>query len=377
MVWSLPTERNRRGFTLIELLVVIAIIAVLIALLLPAVQAAREAARRTQCVNNLKQLGLSIANYESSNGTYPGNSYSGLNFNPPSLSGYPENFSCFVRMLPYFEQQAMYNATNFNLTSSDQANITIAGVQVRSLICPSDPQNDSYTLPTTSAVNTSITPGYSFNILYPLPVGTWKQAFTSYAGNAGTFTFGFTNLMNPIIASNHNGVIYNDSAVSIASITDGLSNTIAFGEHSRGILFKVDPKYAISDGAWNSGRWYDTLFASLYPLNLGVGNNTNIANSAYYDPTAAGSFHPGGANFGFCDGSVKFLKNTIQSWSFNTGNATSYGDSLPDGTVYTTVTLAAPYKKTGYYLANTSAILGVYQKLTTRSGGEVISADAF
>ena len=379
MVWSLPAERTRRGFTLIELLVVIAIIAVLIALLLPAVQAAREAARRTQCVNNLKQLGLSVANYESSNGSFPGGSYSGTYFNPPAAisANYPENFSCFVRMLPYFEQQAMYNATNFNLTSGDPANLTIGGVQIRSLICPSDPQNDSYALPATRTSPAGTLPGWSFNTIYPLPPGNWSQAFTSYAGNAGTFTFGYTKLMDTSVLSQYNGVIYNDSAVSIAGITDGLSNTIAFGEHSRGILFKVDPGYAISDASWNSGRWYDTLFASMYPLNLGFGNNQNITNSAYYDPTAAGSFHPGGANFGFCDGSVKFLKNTINSWTFNTGNATSYGDSLSDGTTYGTTTANPPYKRPGNYLSNTNALLGVYQKLTTRSGGEVISADAY
>src|SRR4051812_6420674 len=98
-----------RGFSLIELLVVISIIAVLIGLLLPAVQAAREAARRIQCVNNLKQLALAGQNYHDSNGSFPGGSYSGKFFNPPCLPGGEENFSCFVRMLPFLEQSAMYN----------------------------------------------------------------------------------------------------------------------------------------------------------------------------------------------------------------------------------------------------------------------------
>jgi prepilin-type N-terminal cleavage/methylation domain-containing protein/prepilin-type processing-associated H-X9-DG protein len=367
---------RRSGFTLIELLVVIAIIGVLIALLLPAVQAAREAARRAQCVNNLKQLALAAQNYHDANGCFPGGSYTGKLFNPPHWATYPENFSCFARMLPYFEQAPMYNAINFNLASADPANITIAGVQINSLICPSDTQNQSVAFPANRA-SSGITPGWSFNEIYPLPPGAWTQAFTSYAGNAGTFTFGFTHLMPDVVLTQFNGVIYNDSNVKIAEITDGTSNTFIFGEHSKGILFKVDPGYAVSDNSWQSGRWYDTLFATLYPVNLGAGNFQGIKNSAYYDPTAAGSLHPGGANFAFCDGSVRFIKNSIQSWSFAAGNADSYGDSMPDGTTFTTVPPTAPDIKSGSYLATGAANLGVYQRLSTRAYGEVISADAY
>ena len=194
--------RRRSGFTLIELLVVIAIIAVLIALLLPAVQAAREAARRAQCTNNLKQIGLAAANYESTNGCYPGGSYSGTLFNPPHWSTYPENFSCFARMLPFFEQAPMYNAINFSSsTSAGAENLTIGGVQINSLICPSDTQNQTIPLPATQA-STGVTPGWSFNVipaLFPATTTGFSQAFTSYAGNAGTFTFGFSNLMSPTI----------------------------------------------------------------------------------------------------------------------------------------------------------------------------------
>jgi prepilin-type N-terminal cleavage/methylation domain-containing protein/prepilin-type processing-associated H-X9-DG protein len=384
--------RRRDGFTLIELLVVIAIIAVLIALLLPAVQSAREAARRAQCVNNLKQIGLAAMNYESSNGVLPGGSYSigGANWAGQLANGYycwsyyDENFSCFVRMLPYFEQAPMYNAVNFSSgTSAAPDNLTIGGTRIGSLICPSDVQNDSIALPASKA-SSGVTPGWDFNILYPLPPGTWMQAFTSYGGNAGTFTFGYNNLCPTSVLAFFDGTIYNDSAVKIANITDGTSNTMLFGEHAKGHLYLLDPGYAVSDNSWNSGRWYDSLFATLYPMNYGVGNNVAFGGGtspAYYGPTDAGSYHPGGANFGFCDGSVKFLKNSISSWTFQTGNADSYGDAMPDYTTYVTVPATAPAIRSGYYLQKSNgagaATLGVYQQLSTRAGGEVISADAY
>jgi prepilin-type N-terminal cleavage/methylation domain-containing protein/prepilin-type processing-associated H-X9-DG protein len=378
---------NHRGFTLIELLCVIGIVAILIALLLPAMQSARESARRAQCTNNLKQLALAADNYESSHGCLPSGSYSGLDgFNPPHWGTFPENFSCFVRMLRFFEQARMYNAVNFNLCSSDIANLTICGVQVNSLVCPSDSKNEPIPFPAARASASGVVPGWSFNQIpgnYPLPAGA-MQAFTSYAGNAGTFTFGYSNLMPASVLGFFNGTIYNDSAVKLANITDGTSNTFIFGERSKGHLFILDPGYAVSDNSWNSGRWHDTLFATLYPINLAVGNNVGFAkpkNDSYYYPTTAGSFHPGGCNFAFCDGSVKFLKNSTASWTFRTGNTDGFGDAMPDNTTFVTVPATAPAIKPGSYLLNSlndvPAELGVYQKLSTRSSGEVVNADAY
>jgi prepilin-type N-terminal cleavage/methylation domain-containing protein/prepilin-type processing-associated H-X9-DG protein len=381
---SRSIDRTDRGFTLIELLVVIAIIAVLIALLLPAVQSAREAARRAQCTNNLKQLGLAALNYESTNQVLAGASYTGTLWNPPAYSSkYPESFSVFVRMLPFFEQAPMYNATNFSLNAGAPDNLTIGGVLVASLACPSDLQNQTITLPPTQA-QTSVAPGWDFYNIYPLPAGNWTQAFSSYGGNAGTFTFGFNNQMSGTVLGFFNGTIYNDSSVKIAAITDGTSNTFLFTERAKGHLWTNDPYYCQSDAQWNVGRYFDTLTCTMYPMNLGFGNGAGplgFNGYNYYCTVDSGSYHPGGANFGFCDGSVKFLKNSISSWSFNTGNTDGDGDSIPDNTTRVTVSATAPYTRTGYYLQNSNgngiAQLGVYQMLSTRNGGEVVSSDSY
>jgi len=368
----------RQGFTLIELLVVIAIIAVLISLLLPAVQSAREAARRSQCVNNLKQLALAANNYESSNNCYPGGSYSNYNGGTPIYSqcstgvvacDFPENFSVFVRILPFTEQSPMYNAVNFNLTSSNFENITLAGVRMSILTCPSDSKNDPVPLDPN-------TPNSSFNLLPPpLPRGSWIQCYSSYAGNAGTWDYGYATYKGPNIFAMYNGTIYNDSTVKIAAVTDGTSNTFLFSEHSHFMATLNDPYYFVSDNSWQSGRWYDTLFCTLYSMNTNLQAIPAQANGpyGYYAITVANSMHPGGASFAFCDGSVRFLKNTISSWSFNSGNLDLNYNALPDGATsawdtYDTYDLVYSIGK---------AKLGVYQALSTRAGGEIISSDQY
>jgi prepilin-type processing-associated H-X9-DG protein len=368
---------------LIELLVVIAIIAVLVSLLLPAVQQAREAARRTQCRNNMKQLALAALNYESQVGCLPGGSYSAIGTanncggTANYWSTFPENFSCFVRMMPQFDQANVYNTIDFNGCSASPQNIAICGIQIPSLRCPSDVNNDPVQFPSTRA-SSGVSPGWSFNetpSLFPGVAPNFSQAFTSYAGNAGTFAFGYTRLMDSSVVRQYKGVIYNDSAVKIKDITDGTSQTFMFAEHSKNQLFLLDPAFAVSDGSWQSGRYYDTLFAALYPINLGFSNHTAIASFGFYDPTSAGSMHAGGAHFAFCDGSVRFISDTINSWSFAAGNKNSFGDSMPDNGNFVTVSATAPYTKSGTYLDTTAAVLGVYQMLSTRNGGEVIASE--
>src|SRR5215831_587256 len=135
----MATRHSRPGFTLIELLVVIAIIAVLIALLLPAVQSAREAARRIQCTNNLKQLGLGLHNYESANGSFP--MCTVLLYASPTATKpfFQSSWSVPARIAPFMEMGPLYNAINFSLTYSDPPNTTVSNTPIAYLYCPSDP----------------------------------------------------------------------------------------------------------------------------------------------------------------------------------------------------------------------------------------------
>jgi prepilin-type N-terminal cleavage/methylation domain-containing protein/prepilin-type processing-associated H-X9-DG protein len=338
---------SSRGFTLIELLVVIAIIAVLIALLLPAVQAAREAARRSQCVNNLKQLALACANYESANGVFPLGSFQMPQPGDPGgtpCSGDHEH-SIFMRLLPFYEQSTLYNAQNFNIHYTLVQNSTVQATGLQALWCPSDPQVSQISF-------------VDF---------TWGMRFTDYKGNAGTwFTPGryqdptcmgstFSTLL-----SQANGIFNFYSRTAIASITDGTSNTMLLSEFAYG---KTNSGDIACWGWWNSGNYADTMFTTSYPLNpfnkapdaVSDGVNADLYTSA------ASSFHPGGANFAFCDGSVKFIKDSIQQSPFNP--TTSFASNITPNTSNNTYTIISP--------------LSVYQALSTRNGGEVISSDQY
>lgn len=363
---------HRRGFTLIELLVVIAIIAVLIALLLPAVQAAREAARRIQCTNNLKQIGLAAATYMDANGTMPFGHYQSAGRRYPFQ--WLGSFSSFAAMLPQFEQTPLYNAINFQLHIGDPDNASIATTVLATMLCPSDG----------SIVERTVPPNTTTAGLYFWGVNKSNTAVArgSYAGCAGTW-LAWNSDGRPTAANqagisaaqqNANGVLGYMSSTRIAEITDGTSNTIAFGEVA---ISKMTSPLRNGFNVWSwsgltagESTWFSTMYGVNPDKRVTVDAKTVFGLPYPPSPSltiaqSASSFHPGGANFAFCDGSVRFLKESIDTWPLTVtgGVATPAGITFSSNPATQTFT--------------TSVANRVFQSLSTRRGGEVISADSY
>ncbi len=342
------TSQTRRGFTLIELLVVIAIIAVLIALLLPAVQSAREAARRSQCTNNLKQIGLGLHNYHTGIGTFPLGGTMAPGYAPPP-GGYNVawgTWSAHALMLGYLEQQPLYNASNFSWAlvfgPGWPINVTVEHANLGVFVCPSD--------------------GFS-----PISVpnnNQWGGGNNNYFASLGTTT-GYNGSQDTTGVFTQGGRAY-----GVQTITDGTSNTIAFGEAligdnnlSSGVS-KVRFRSGVSKlpGAPIAGSLYDVSTNTagvLADLATCQANNISLTTVDQSDrgthwaaddggwglfntivpPTStqwsfeccswvqgdgcddgsyqnANSNHPGGANFLFCDGSVRYLKSSISMQTY-------------------------------------------------------------
>jgi len=335
-------SRHRRGFTLIELLVVIAIIAVLIALLLPAVQSAREAARRAQCVNNLKQLGLAQHNYHDTYGS----------LSPGSKSCCWGTWLLFT--LPYVEQTALWNAWNFmgdliyyqkggydgDLRYGGVCNLTVSSTRVTAYMCPSDGDGTSL-----SGIGSTVN-GVRFNVTSQNYVGNYGNLSSDQNSSYNGVAYGgapFADIDGP--GAGNNG----KATFNFSSITDGTSNTMLYSECVVGVGKNLPPYNAPFDlrgfSWWSSAASFtswmtpnstlpDVLESASYCIYPYQGNppctqpTTTLLRS-----NAARSRHPGGVNVTMADGSVRFMKNTV---------------SLP-----------------------------IWRALSTIKGGEVISSDSY
>jgi prepilin-type N-terminal cleavage/methylation domain-containing protein/prepilin-type processing-associated H-X9-DG protein len=305
-------RRHSRGFTLIELLVVIAIIGVLIALLLPAVQSAREAARRAQCTNNLKQIGLALANYESATSALPPPMLrTGRCSSPPAGMEYiVHNTTGFTMMLPYMEQQALYNAYNFSQTSSNSnpygkplsgdavVNSTVVGTLVSAFACPSD---------IAPAVLNRTSPATDFY----LATEARRSNYMFCTGNTTDY-----NCDGTTPAGDQRAAFYNGMSTALRDIRDGQSNTAMVAESPQDKVSSVYGPY------WGAGV-HTAVHGRVYPPGA-TDYQYFLPNKPWKEPNpkrllyawALGSRHSGGLNVVFGDGSVRFIKNSItpQVW---------------------------------------------------------------
>lgn len=307
---------SRRGFTLIELLVVIAIIAVLIALLLPAVQQAREAARRTQCKNNLKQIGLAFHNYHDTHLRFP----MGYMLDTRNLNAHAWG----TMILPFLEQGNLYDQYNFSTPligappppAGTRSNSDIVSTPLSVFLCPSTPETDrvyNFTLPAGAVGGAS-------------PQLTWRAAASDYGAHSGVFSNFHNAFVVPVVGSmaDRGGMLQENKSRRMGDVTDGTSNTLMLAEIAgrnstyragRKIRDWSDPANTNMGGGWgdviNAENWMTgSLFDGTGSPGPCVINCTNESGRGAY------SFHTGGIHILMVDGSVRFVSESIRNASY-------------------------------------------------------------
>lgn len=310
-----------RGFTLVELLVVIAIIGILIALLLPAVQAAREASRRTQCTNSMRQVALALHNHHDTQKRFPFGQYNNIATNAPA--GPAWNRACwFQPLLPFIEQDALYEAFTIYMqnpaipyvifaVNNDGNNPSSPGRNtiIPFFLCPSDPEGPK---------NQTV-------------AGNEQGFHGNFVLSAGS-TF-FNPASNPA-GDNLNGMFYPFSKTRFPNVIDGTSNTLMIGEI---LVVKDDPgAHDLRGRYWNTWQG-NVLFNTVNPPNTPVGDRSNYCISALRRPCQAltatstaqstRSNHPGGCNFALADGSTRFIRSSISLTTYQSLSTRAGGEA--------------------------------------------------